>query len=364
MNIPSNFKPIIGYLTALKNSSAIYNKNFELLWTNDNDFFGGFNLDDVKSSLPMREETLFSVMAGGERQALSVSPIFKGKYAASGYVFILKSGYQIYKMAEKTDIPLFADKLGNHLRDNTEKLRELNEKAKADILLKKSLSQAEASVGEQGRYISMLANEMEIDKLVFIKEKNNTSCNITALLNVLFNQLSDYYKCIQRKITFQLADKGFYNSFDYNILSAALLQVVKYHTCTSPLKSGIAISGEFYDKGLYQVTFKSKKCREGEENDEGLSEYYLALAKKIFLFDFEGDFLAEKSDKYCITTAKFPVFKKNRGALVALSRAGYLGEDFKPCNIVLKEQVSKEIRLLEQIKMETATKKKLAQQED
>lgn len=364
MNVPSNFKPIIGYLTALKNSSAIYGKNFELIWTNDSEFFDGLNIDFVKSNSPIREETLFSVTAHGEKQALSVSPITKGKYSASGYVFILKNSYQIYKMAEKTEMPEFINKIGSHYRENTEKLKELNEKAKADILLKKSPAQAERSISDQGRYISVLANELEIGKLIFIEKKEETNCNITTLLNILCNQLSEYYKCIQRKITLQIEDKSYFNTFDYNILSLGILQIVKYHTCTSPLRSSINISSGFFDKGMYAVTVKSKKCGESEEADDGLSGYYRSLAKKIFLFDFKGEFSAEDTDKHNITTAKFPIFKKNRGAMVALNTAGYLSEDFKPCNIVLKEQVGREIEKLEHIKMESATQKKLAMQED
>ena len=364
MTTPSTLKYIIGYLSAIKGAAAVFDKNFELSWTNDEEFFGGLDIDFLKPYIPLREETLFSVTAHGEKQVLSVSPVFKGKFAVNGYVLTLKSSYQVYQMTEKTEMSAYMSSINRRSRENVAKLRELNEKEKTDILLKKTPADPEKAVAEQGRYISALANDIEIDKLIFINEKNETNCNVTDLLNILCGQLREYYKSIQRKITVQIDDRNYFNTLDFNILSAALLLIVRHHTCTSPLKSGTNISGGYSEKGMYSVAVKTKKADPSETAGDNMSEYYRSLAKKIFLFDFNGEFSEEETEKYRITVAKFPVFKKNRGAMIALKTAGYLSEDFKPCHIVLKEPVGREIERLQLIKMEASKRKKLAKQDD
>lgn len=364
MAASSTLKYTIGYLSALKGASAVYSKNFELVWTNDDDFFGGLKLDFLTPFLPLREETLFSATVRGEKQVLSVSPVFKGKYAVNGYVFTLKDSYQVYRMTEKTELSGYISGISGRYRENIARLKELNDSAKTDIMLKKASFDPEKIVSEQGRCISALANDMEVNKLIFIKEKNETNCNITDLLNIICSQLGDYYKGIQRKVTVQIDDKSYFNTLDFNILSVAILQTVKFHTCTSPLKSGINISGGYFEKGMYGITVKTKKNFSADDPGDALYEYYRGLAKKLFLFDLGGEFISEETDKYNITIAKFPIFKKNRGAMIALKSAGYLSEGFKPCHIVLKELVSREIEELELIKMETSKRKKLAKQDE
>ncbi|MCM1299286.1 MAG: hypothetical protein NC203_04080 [Firmicutes bacterium] len=364
MAASSTLKFTIEYLSSVQGISAVFSKGFQLEWSNDAEYFGSLKLDFLQPFLPLKGEAFFPVTAHGEKQVLSITPLFKGKYAISGYIFVLKNSYQVYQMAAKTKLSEYMNYINSRCLGNAEKLRELNDKIKTDLLLKKAPEELEKTVTEQGRYISALANDIEISKLIFIDEKNETNCNITDLVNILCNQLKEYYKSNQRRVTAQIDDKGYFNTLDFNILSLAVLQIVKFHTCTSPLKSGINISGGYFEKGMYGITVKTKKLPEGEAASDGMWEYYRSLAKKVFLYDFNGEFICDETDKYNITLAKFPVFKKNRGAIVALKHAGYLSDGFRPCTVVLKELVAGEIERLEMIKMEASKEKKLAMQDD
>ncbi len=357
-------KSLPGFLSSVGGISAIYDEHLNIFWTDSSKFFDNYDVGDLKEKLPIKEEILSSMVVNGEKMAFVITPIYKSKYAVIGYVFRLVTAAELYPLANKCVISDYAGEIGENYSRDIEKIKELNEKLKADISLKNNEALLQKVLAEQERYISSLCSEIENNKLLFVKEKNNRNCNITDLVNILCNQLSNYYKGIQRKIVTQIDKKKYFKSFDYGIYAIAFMTLIKYHTLTCPLKGGINISGGYFEKGMYGVTIKTKKNLRLSGEELKRYEYCRDFAKKIFVYDLDGQFGTDETDKYLISIAKVPVFKKNRGNILELSSADYLSENFKPCQAVLKEQVYREIEELELLKMEASKQKKLAKQND
>lgn len=357
-------KSLPGFLASKGGISAIYDEHLNIYWADESNFFQNYDVEDLKQKLPIKEEILSSMVVNGEKMAFVITPIYKSKYAVVGYVFKLVTAAELYPLASKCLISDYTGEISENYSRAIEKIKKLNEKLKASVSLKNNGIALNKYLDEQERYISSLCSQIENNKLLFVKDKNNRNCNITDLVNILCKQLSDYYKGIQRKIVTQIDTKKYFKSFDYGIYAIAFMTLIKFHTLTCPLKGGINITGGYFEKGMYGVTIKTKKNLQLSDEEMKRHEYFRYLAKKIFVFDLDGQFSTDETDKYLISVAKVPALKKNRGNIIELNSADYLSENFKPCQAVLREQVYKEIEELELLKMEASKQKKLAKQGD
>lgn len=344
--------------------TALYDAELNLYWASDTDFFSDFDMTEIKKELPITKETHFSVTVNGEKCVLTVTPAHKSVRTVADYSFVIRNNYQIYKMLRFSGNMDFLEKNIESCSEKIEKIKELNTKIKAASKDKKASSAAALSslIAEQSRSIGEVSSELNNQRQYTVKEYDKSNANMTDFIGVLCNEIKEVYKGINRKISTQISERNFYYSIDIELYASAFLQILRFHTCTSPLKSTISITGDYHDGKGYGITIKTKANPDIGREEYDLYNSYREIAKKIILYDFNGYFSTDDSDKGNVTVAVIPTLRKNRGSLLTLRNAPYFKDDFKPCHTFMKERITQEIELLEIEKMEASKRKKMAEQ--
>lgn len=324
-------KGLTSFLSSLDAISAVYDVDFNLASTDSEEFFKDLDISAVISNPPVKDETTYTVTVNGEKIILSVTPIFKSKRIITAYIFIARTDYQLYKQICAGSMPDYFTMLLNKVKAEIVRCSEMNEIAQNTNASKKLTSILE----EQKQVLNELYSELNRTRCsVFSDAEINSriNCNVSALLNVLCDDVSECLKDAKRKVNFDIDTRNYYSKIDFNLFTAAFSNILMYHLCCSPLKSTVSIKSEVNAEKLLELTVKTKadnkRNEAAEENTR--AKYFRDLAYKIICYDFGGECEISNDGDTVITIIKLPVSKKNRGSLLTSKNSAYLGSNYKP----------------------------------
>lgn len=352
-----NLKFLKSYLSGAEGISAIYDENLVLQWSDCDDFFEKIDISDILSK-EIFIETHFTVPYGDSSATLTVTPIFKSKRIIDAYAVTVKNAYQIYKMLDCSPIRQHAVMGFEEILLQAEQLLKMN-KVLSDI----AEGQREIDIlNSQNRILSSIKTDMDsLSKAVFAETKDITvNCNISYLFNAICREAEIYLKDIKRKLTADLDTKCYYIKINYELFSVAIANIFNYHLKLSPLKSTIQAFSACAEEKLFKIVIKSKyDAAELSEQDMIRCDFRRSLAEKIIKMYCMSDFKCTNDKKTLVTELSMPIYLKNRGSMLSVNNSAYLDPNYKPMRDLMKKTVESEIERLEEIKMETAKKKKL-----
>ena len=359
--VASVLKGLTSYLSSLDGISAVYDKNFKLQWTNCEEFFNELDISEIKADKP-NKETHYKTAYRKETALLTVVPLIKGVHTFDGCTVTVKTTYQVFKMISNTSA---ADHVNLCLAESQAMLEELdmiNKKLSEKNLDSEKPENADLA---DSRDRIMSAIETDIDncfKTLFPeKEETNTNCNVSRLLLSVCEDTKECLKGISRKVSANVTDVKCYRLIDHKLLSAGVANLLKCHLKLSPLKSPVSVQ-VICEKDRFLKTIIKTKSRRKDLTDSDIlaCEFSRNLAEKIIRDDCGGKFSFVDNEKSIISEFKLPVTLKRKGPDLNAKNAPYIIDGYKPVRDMLKKVMETEIEQLEEIKMETAKKKKIS----
>ncbi|MDE6724017.1 MAG: hypothetical protein K2J79_00275 [Ruminiclostridium sp.] len=355
--VSSVLKGLTSYLSSLDGISAVYDKNFKLQWTNCEDFFNELDISEIKADRPDKE-THYKATYRKETALLTVIPLIKSVRTVDGYTVTVKTTYQVFKMISNTSA---ADHVNLFLKESQAKLEELEMINKK--LSEKSNDAENADLADsRDRLLSAIETDMEnYFKTLFPKRTDSgANCNVSRLLLTVCEDTKECLKGVRRKVSMEVTDVKCYRLIDHKLLSAGAANLLKCHLKLSPLRSSVSVQVICEKDGVLKTVIKSKSGREDlTESDKLASEFNRNLAEKIIRDDCGGEFSFTDDGKSIISEFILPVTLKNKGPELNSRNAPYIVDGYKPVRLMLKKTMESEIEKLEEIKMETAKKKKI-----
>ena len=359
--VSSVLKGLTSYLSSLDGISAVYDKDFKLQWTNCGEFFNELDVSEIKLERS-NKETHYKAEYRNETALLTVTPLIKGIRTVYGYTVTVKTTYQVFKMISNTSA---ADHVNLFLKESKARFEELE-------MLNKKLSEknndegiAENSDLADSRDRLLRSMETDIDNfsdtLFPEKRVSGANCNVSRLLLSVCDDVTECLKGVKRKVSVEVTDVKCYRCIDHKLLSAAAADLLKYHMILSPLKSSVSLQVIFEKNGDLKAVVKSKSGKEDlTESDRLASEFNRNLAEKIIRYDCGGTFISVDDGKSITSEFKLPVALKNKGPELNSKNSPYIIDGYKPVRPMLKKIIESEIEQLEEIKMETAKRKKIS----
>ncbi len=349
-------KGLTCYLSSLDGISAVYDKNFELHWTNCEVFFKELDVSEIKADRPDKE-THYKVKYQGETALMTAAPIYKynSVRTVDAYTVTVKTTYQVFKMISRTSA---ADHVNMFLKENGTRIAELtqlNEKMSENGMTNELLN-------SQSRTLSAMETDiMNYSESLFPKKNtSNVNCNVSRLLLAICEDAAECLKGVKRKFTAETTERNCYRMIDHKLLTAGVAHILNCHLNLSPLKSGINVQVFCGKDGVFRAVIKSKSDREGLTDWDRLGcELSRNIAEKIIKDDCGGEFNFMDNGKTVTSEFILSVMLKNKRATLNARNAPYTVPGCKPVRHLLKKTMEAEIVKLEEIKMEAAKKKKL-----
>ena len=331
------------YIKSTGCKGAIYDEEMKLLWTNYPKYFDNFDLKTQCGERPLTSDSSFSLELDVGQAVLGITPVYKSSRIISAYVCIIRESYDIFKMINKTVISDFSDNIMQKSCDRLQKLAELNSAIGESVMELGSLCEPDGPeklnnvfkeldklIEKQKEMLSAMKNETEvyIDTCFIEQSDEDLYCNITLLLSAACAHVAESFKEIGRKVKFTVEDKKRYIPSEGRSLLLGFLHLLRAHVVLSPHGSSVSITVSVESaagnsdylcvkiKTLLLPGEEAEKSEEAKEAAERLlltSHAYRELAKKVVMYDYNGEFMCSDTKKYMQTIFKIPVGKKNRG---------------------------------------------------
>lgn len=359
------------FLGSVEGKCAFYDDDKKLLWTNCSEFFEKFDLKKVDEEDPIKSEVCISVNIDGEKSALCITPVYRTLRTIVAYICIARNDYEVYSMMDMTSIPDYTNNAMEKTEDKLEKLTELNSYIEEAIQDEDGAERAIDLIREQKRLLVSMKNETKYQRQTCFIEKSDDdlNCNLTMMFSAMCNDAEESFRDLGRKIIFKGEGKDYYIAEDSKALQTSFMHLLRSHMILSPLKSILEIA-TYYEASSsttsnFCVSIKTRLKPSSQIEDSALlSSYaYRELSKKVVKYDYQGIFNVEDDGKTLKTEFKIPVLKKNRGPMLTASNSWYLDGRSRPLHTYMKDIIEQEITDIEQEKMETSKKRKLAKHE-
>lgn len=350
-------KSFISYLSNVNGISAIYDENFVLQWSNDDEFFKELDISEVKRRQPL-QEAHFKTQYQGETADLTVTPIYRSKRVVDSYTFTVKNFYHSFQMLECSAVSDYMLMAFDSYKQQTDNLLELNRELMEDIQDDREVD----ILNTQSRMLSAINNEMKTySKAVFAKhEPLNVNCNVSLLMSVICKDASNCLNDIKRSLNVKMDERNCYIKINAELFVIAVAYILKCHLMMSPLKSAITVDSRCEKDKSFHVVIKSKsKKEEMDKNGIKYATFSRNFAEKLIRSDCNGIFKCNDDGKTTVTEFELPVFLKNRGSMLTSRNSVYLDPEYKPVRSMLKIIMESEIEQIEEMKMKNATKRKL-----
>lgn len=356
------------FLSTANGRSAFYNEQMELIWTNYHEFFDNFDLKKISEEVQIKDEIELPAEINGGKAVLSITPAYKSLRIITAYVCVIKTSYEVYKLMAKTDIADFSNNMMDKTNEKLERLTELNDCIKEAVQGGENADSINDLLREQKRLLVSMRNETKycMDTCYNKTESTEVSCNLSMMFDALCKDAEQSFRDLGRKVNFEGESRDYYIVEDSKALVTAFLHLLRSHIIMSPLKSNLNISA-YYEQngnnsGNFCVSIKTKlnPVSKTAESDLTTARAYRELAKKVVLYDYNGSFECDDDDKNMLSVIRFPVLKKNRGPMLTTSNSWYLNSGNRVLHTYMLDIIEREINELEQAKMETSRKKKLA----
>lgn len=327
-------KNVIAFLEELSAKSAVYTPEFELLWSNAEDFYSIINLEKVKALMPIREETVVSVRTEKRSVAISVIPYYKSKRIINLYILITRDADDVYNLIDATGVNEIikarfekikteisnVERIAKHFRDRVAQRGGSPEDSQILAAQAKSITMATA-ITDQCMKMFAMPNK-SINEKVF--------CNLSALLDSLCDETDNCLRGVDRKCVFDLDSRSYYSKIHHRLFSLAFVNILSSVLMFSPYGSTIKISSEF-EGGLYSVSIESMRVSTRNFSKDEINAFIFSrdMARNITkkCCDAEVDFL-DKGD-VTIATFKVEAVKKNRGIVLNVRNSEYLSERYR-----------------------------------
>lgn len=343
----SVLKGVTAYLSSLNASSAIYDDELTLIWTNCDEFFKAFDTKAISDIQPIKSEQPIPVFVNRTKYVMNVVPLFRSKKRVSGYVCVLRDSFEVYRMVNSSAV---SDYTGLFLQ-------ETQEKANRIISITKVMEEL-VPENEEGEKLARLIKEQYVQAVRLFTEASSTSalsgilaaddtpnlnCNVSALVAGLCVEAGQCLVKTKRKLIRNVDLRHYYARIGYKTFAVAFMSALRSHMYISQLKSDIEVSSHF-DDGNFFITVKSDLLPEEELSfsQEIKSSLDRELAHKIVASDCGGTLTFTGVDGTAVTEMKIPVNKKNRGKTLTNVNSEYLTGGYRPVHPFLDEITEKE----------------------
>lgn len=341
----SVLKGVITYLSSLNASSAVYNDDLTLVWTNCDEIFKKLDTKVISDAFPIKTEQPVPVTVDRTKYVMNVVPLYRSKRLVCGYVCVLRDSCEVYRMVNSSAVSDYNELF----------LRETQEKATRIVGISKVMEEL-ISDGKNIEKLSQLVKEQYTQALRLFTEASGNSavfsaksesdgisvnCNVSALIAGLCAEANQCLVKTKRKLIKELDTRNYYARVDYKTFSVAFMSTLRSHMYISPLKSNIHVTSRFED-GDYLITVKTDMLSSISFLQEIKSQQDRELARRIVVFDCGGNLTFTEDNGTAVSEMRIPVIKKNRGPSLHSSNSDYLTGNYKPVHPFIDEITEKE----------------------